>query len=293
MSAIALPGCAEAVDGAVNLTIRPSEVPFCLPGGTDVQGCFQNADEQLLIAFPDAGRFLISRDEVVYEKAPHATNSDVAAVLTGIVLAVVLQLKNRFALHASAVEWNGKAVLFCGLPGTGKSILAAAMLQKGARLISDDLTCLSLRNNLAFAAAGLRALSLWPDSLRELGYRSDDYSKLRPAVEKRMVPHADAVTEEVPVGTVFFLLRRSKHDSSDCLSQPKPCDSLALFGNAASPPLFITKKTAAFPHFDKAAIVANQAVLHVLERKYRKPDLEETLALVTGALAANRNPPPR
>jgi hypothetical protein len=165
--------------------------------------------------------------------------------------------------------------------------LAAALLQKGARFISDDITALSLREGVAFAVTGPSHLSLWPDSLQALGRCPDDYGNLRPAVEKRRVPVADAVAGEIPVGTVFFLQRRAKHDSADCIKKPNPCDSLALFGNALCQPLGILGDTTAFPHFASAALVARQARLHVLDRKCRNPDLDTTLALVSGSLSAS------
>jgi hypothetical protein len=86
---------------------------------------------------------------------------------------------------------------------------------------------------------------------------------------------------------VFFLQRRTKHDLADRIRKPNPCDSLALFGNALCQPLGILGKTTAFPHFASAALVAKQARLHVLDRKYRNPDLDATLALVSGSLSAS------
>ncbi|RJF91408.1 HPr kinase/phosphorylase [Sphingomonas cavernae] len=43
-------------------------------------------------------------------------------------------------LHASTVEIGGRAVLIEGLSGSGKSDLALRLIDRGARLISDDYT---------------------------------------------------------------------------------------------------------------------------------------------------------
>lgn len=43
-------------------------------------------------------------------------------------------------LHASTVEIGGRAVLIEGRPGSGKSDLALRLIDRGARLVSDDYT---------------------------------------------------------------------------------------------------------------------------------------------------------
>ncbi|MBY0272995.1 MAG: HPr kinase/phosphatase C-terminal domain-containing protein [Alphaproteobacteria bacterium] len=47
-------------------------------------------------------------------------------------------------LHGTAVEIQGKAVLLTGKPGMGKSSLALQLIDRGARLVADDQTCLIL-----------------------------------------------------------------------------------------------------------------------------------------------------
>ncbi len=45
-------------------------------------------------------------------------------------------------LHASCVEKDGRAALLLGPSGSGKSELALQMMALGARLVSDDQTCI-------------------------------------------------------------------------------------------------------------------------------------------------------
>lgn len=48
---------------------------------------------------------------------------------------------HRFlTIHAAVIEKNGKALILPGLPGSGKSTLCAALINKGWRLLSDELT---------------------------------------------------------------------------------------------------------------------------------------------------------
>lgn len=61
-------------------------------------------------------------------------------------------------LHASCVVLGDKAVLISGPPGAGKSDLALRMIDKGAKLVSDDQTELLCENDVLMASP--------PDSIK-------------------------------------------------------------------------------------------------------------------------------
>ncbi len=56
-------------------------------------------------------------------------------------------------VHASAVAIGGRAVLIGGLPGRGKSDLALRLIDRGARLVSDDYTFVRRIEGKAVASA--------------------------------------------------------------------------------------------------------------------------------------------
>lgn len=48
------------------------------------------------------------------------------------------------ALHGTCIDIGGNGVLICGKPGAGKSSLALQLIDRGAILVADDQTLLSL-----------------------------------------------------------------------------------------------------------------------------------------------------
>ena len=54
-------------------------------------------------------------------------------------------------LHASCVAIDGRAVLIEGRPGSGKSDLALRLIDRGAKLVSDDYTVLVRERDRLFA----------------------------------------------------------------------------------------------------------------------------------------------
>lgn len=56
-------------------------------------------------------------------------------------------------LHASCVSLDGTGILLMGPSGSGKSDLALRLIDKGARLVADDLTTLVIKSGRLIAGA--------------------------------------------------------------------------------------------------------------------------------------------
>ena len=57
----------------------------------------------------------------------------------GLNFAIAAYAHQYLVVHAAAIERNGKVAIMPGIPGAGKSTLTAALVQKGWRLLSDEL----------------------------------------------------------------------------------------------------------------------------------------------------------
>lgn len=66
-------------------------------------------------------------------------------------------------LHAAVVERNGRALIMPAEPGSGKSTLTAALVYRGWRLLSDELTLIRPRDGLALPLA--RPINLKNESI--------------------------------------------------------------------------------------------------------------------------------
>lgn len=55
---------------------------------------------------------------------------------------------NHLIIHSAVLEKNGKALIFPGSPGSGKSTLCAGLVTQGWRLLSDEMALLSLKTGL-------------------------------------------------------------------------------------------------------------------------------------------------
>jgi hypothetical protein len=101
------------------------------PNSSHVIACFGHADSHFI--FLDA-------QCVAYDVTAAFSKR---LILEKLMCLSLLPDRPSAILHAAAVETGGKVVMFAGVPGAGKSTLAAYLVSQGAKLVSDDLMGLS------------------------------------------------------------------------------------------------------------------------------------------------------
>ena len=93
-------------------------------------------------------------------------NSDTALTyLVHAVNRVLLETTPLVAVHAGAVRWNGHGLLLPGAQGAGKTTLTAALVQNGARYLTDEAAAFDRDRMLPYP----KPLSLSVESLAALG----------------------------------------------------------------------------------------------------------------------------
>jgi hypothetical protein len=98
-----------------------------------------------LLHAPGFARILVAPDGRELICAPEPSSTQWAALLPAQALPLAATLRGFEVLHAAGVVLGGRAVLFTGPPGAGKSSLAAALLRRGgAELLSDDTVALQV-----------------------------------------------------------------------------------------------------------------------------------------------------
>lgn len=144
-------------------------------------------------------------EQIVFAPESEASAEDVPIFILGTVFGILLHQREQIVLHASAVEVNGKAVAFCGASGTGKSTLAAALAQRGYRLITDDICAITLPPGGPVVHPDGRQLKLWAQAIEKLKLEDIRRGRVRGRLEKFYVEPRNAATEPLPLGAVYML----------------------------------------------------------------------------------------
>jgi hypothetical protein len=150
-------------------TRRPSPAPPNPRGYSYV--ILENGDVH--VSWSDLFDFVVSRDGARIDVYCEPTESaePVYTYLISQVISVALLQKQIESLHASAVAFNGCALVLIGDSGYGKSTLTAALLRAGAQLITDDLLVLQEHDGHYDVAPGAFRLKLDPGTAGSLGLR--------------------------------------------------------------------------------------------------------------------------
>jgi hypothetical protein len=136
---------------------------------------------------------------------------ELAYYFLGPALGFLMRIRGTLCLHASAIVMEGRAVLFAGGPGAGKSTLAASFAQAGFPVLSDDIAAIHRQAETSFVQPGYPRLRLWPDSVTALFGRADALPQIAADWDKRYFPlSGEFATQPAPLAAVY-LLASQKH----------------------------------------------------------------------------------
>lgn len=169
---------------------------------------YQAAPGRLRLDVPNVATFLACHGrEVTIAPYPGVDEQEIRLFLYGSVLGAILQQRGVLTIHASAVTDGEQAVLLSGRSGGGKSTLAATLVRRGFRLLSDDVVAIRHdRDRGALASAGYPELKLWADALHRLDIDPTGLKRVRAGLEKSYVPaHERFASEPLPVSHVYLL----------------------------------------------------------------------------------------
>ena len=237
---------------ALELPSRPDRTSTLTgSAGEVVRAVFTLGDGEFLhIRYADDTEFVVSADgaRIFGRWRLPLTLEDTLTYALGPILALALRRQGRVCLHASAVEWHGKAVLFIGSAGAGKSTTAAAMVRHGARLIADDISALCEAESTFRVFVGQGRVRLWQESADLLFGPQANLPLLTPNWDKRYFDTGGAVgindVETVEISRICLLGSCGELPLSDqFVIQPSPRHVLmALLGNTHGA-LFLDRAT--------------------------------------------------
>jgi hypothetical protein len=169
-----------------NPTLPPVYVsPFRNVQGRSLGYLFKGSEGEVL-RLSGAGDFRISHDLIeVY--MPVAATELAEIRLLGPVLSYWLEKQGIPTLHASAVKLGQGAVAFLSHKEGGKTGLAAAMMQAGFPLLTDDVLPVEERDGIFLGRPGYPQMRMWPDEAEHFLGGFKDLPLVHPAVTKRRV----------------------------------------------------------------------------------------------------------
>lgn len=282
-SSLELPGVPVA-DGDADVILRYGSVPDRLSAADHRSAVLETAGRLALLRIPGVGRFLVDDGrQVVVDAELAASPADVQTFVLGSALTLLCHQRGGLVLHASGAVKDGRAVLFAGHSGRGKSTLCAAMAGRGWSLLTDDAAVVTVDRQCPRVHRGPEYLKLWPDAVSRLGRAVDELSRVRPAVDKYRVPLRATLPPDSAVLEAVFIL--------DAAASPHVAVKRLTGAAAFEAVIHQTRMRLALEavggqsaNFLVAACVAEHAKVFTVRRPHGSETVDEVTAKVEAAL---------
>lgn len=208
---------------------------------------------------------------------PELAVATAARTYASVVFAYLGYLENRLPVHGSCVSRDGFALCIAGRPGAGKSTLAAALVARGSKFVSDGVTIVD--PDSMNVQLGPPARRLWDDALRWLGDDPAKYPPLEQGPPKRVctVPESDLVVE-APLLWKVFVVEDGETLALDPLGPQESVMELVRHGFLS--PWLDVKEAPKVTQL--SAALARKVSVYRLRRPKRLEALKETVELLEG-----------
>jgi hypothetical protein len=193
----------------------PELVPASPDAAADVAIRFGAAGSDHLITpdevnlfIPKVGGYRV-RDgrEIMIQPQDGASERNIRLFLLGSALGAIIHQRGLLPLHANAIEIAGRAVAFMGHSGAGKSTMAAWFLDRGHRILADDV-CVVVPDaqGRPLAYPGIPRLRLWREALEQSGRGTDGLELAFDDMDKFNLPTPRASRSgPIPLSHVYLL----------------------------------------------------------------------------------------
>lgn len=276
--------CPAPPDRAPDVVARWGDVPLLPPSALAAGPLRQVTSGEARFGLPGVAWLLVrGGQEIIVERQPGADDEMVRLLLLGTGAALLLHQRGLLPLHASAIVAPAGAVLFMGHSGAGKSTLLNEFLRRGYPMLAEDLAAVRLdADGVAWVEPGVQITKLWADSAAVLGRPTDGLVRVRPELEKFVIPVADALaTEAVRLAAIYVL---SPHNRPTiALEERRDARKFNALLDHTWQKLVVKRMGLHATHFQRAVAVANQArIVHA-----SRPEGEFRLAELADAVEAD------
>lgn len=158
--------------------------------------------------------FAVSPDgkHVESRSLPSVPHDDLLTLFAEPVMRTVFRRRDMLSLHGAALESGGKGIILLGRKGAGKSTLAAAMVEAGWNLVTDDLARVCERDGEWVIEPGFAQLKMTPDTAQALGYdlavlprRWSSPEAVDDPLVNKYIRKLDAPKHAVPLSALYIL----------------------------------------------------------------------------------------
>ena len=280
----------EMIDppGQSDVRIVLGQTPLELPGAMVCHIHLQIAPQSLLLKVRVAGDFWVRNgNEIILNPLPEASPENVRLFLLGSAFGAVLHQRGILPIHGSALVYQGQAFILTGVTGAGKSTLAAALVRKGCKLLTDDVAAVTFdRAGTPWVQPAYPQQKLWRDSAAAMELSTGRLIRVMADMEKFAVPaNGRYYGEAATLTSIFHLIKPADDESGKLSLEPvRGVDKLPLILHNVYRPRFVKGLGMQGEHLQRCFKLAEKVKTARVYRTRDWGELEELTERVTGTV---------
>ncbi|UFH51913.1 serine kinase [Spirosoma sp. KNUC1025] len=225
----------------------------------------QNGPNQIWLDWGPLGQFLALDGRELIVQSTTTDESLLSLFTMSEAIGLLLFQRGYFLLHGSAVQLNGKGIVFVGEPGAGKSTTVAAFANRGVRIMSDDMVCIQINEQgKPYVIPAFSQIKIWEKSVDGLQLPKGVMDRVREGANK-FSWHEPVSFEEnaIPLEQIYVLTAATSETASQLVPvSQRPIELLSYFPL----PETLLHGEPLKDHFEKSVLIANSTPLYRLSR---------------------------
>lgn len=215
---------------------------------------------------------------------PNVTLDEVRLFLLGTCIGVLLQQRKVICLHASAIVYSDKVLLFTGDSGVGKSTTLSYFYKKGYNVMGDDVLPIKWKENKPYVVPSVPNIKLWDNSIVAMGFdEKHEFKQLRPSENKYRMTLKDGLSKKVlPVEKCIILDWTDKKEMS--FSQIPTNDAIFAFKKNTYRKAIFRLHQDKINLFEHSINLANSVPLFIAKRNKKHHNIFEFIDYLSSKL---------
>lgn len=233
--------------------------------------------------------YITNGEFIVVESCEDADKAQIKAFLLGSAFGFLLIQRNKLAIHGGTILIDGKAIIFTGDTGAGKSTMTAAFRERGYLFMADDVSVVGqAEDGTHIIYPGYPQQKLCKDAVKNMGYSPEDFIMIDDDREKYIIPAKESfIDTPTAIGAIIELSvgEGEEVEISEVLGSEK---LISLMRNIYR--IEVTNFSGlSREYFKKCLEVAKNIPIYKIKRPRGRRTVEEQISIILSKLAPKKN----
>lgn len=171
----------------------------CLSKAFEEEGFYFSLNEDLIAFYmPDIGSYEIKNGNKITVQPDIGANAhEVSLFILGSAFGFLMHQNKVYPLHGSTVDIGYGCITLVGHSGAGKSSLASGFVEKGYKLLTDDVSRIECINTCHYVYPSYPTQKIWKDGIDQLALSYDPEQRVMNQLDKFYIKSRERFSDKM------------------------------------------------------------------------------------------------